>query len=222
MKLNALMIGALAAIAVAVSAEPGDAKKGEFGELMERARKAKEEGRYDEAREIAERIRKMRGMEEKRGEHLKHDGARRPDLEHLKTKVEELNREGKHEEAEHLKKQAMGEFMAHRKEGGPPKVAGGDDRLDHVMEAIKHLRAAKLNEPAENLEQVAAKLREEMEVRKREEAAKHVTKKAGPGPAAGELEALRHQVKELSASLEQIRNELAKERGEQVKKPQKP
>ena len=68
----------------------------------------------------------------------------------VKQRIEELNAAGKHEEAETLAMRLRGEMT---QPGEQP------ERMQHIMEAVRHLRAAGLKEPAENLEKMAGELK---------------------------------------------------------------
>lgn len=174
-----------------------------MGHLLERAKKAKAEGRYDEARELAEQIRKLHGTK------LKHGEGKKEDLPRMKAEIAELHRAGKHEEAEKLQermKQAL--HRAHAE--GPQKEMPPEARLEHLMQAIQHLRMAGLNEPAEQLEQMAGRMRHEIEARRHHEGAAH----------ADEIRALREHTEQLRREVEELREQLKKAQSkEEVKKP---
>lgn len=225
------------ALVSAVNAQEKKPGIPEAQQLMERARQAKEAGRMDEARELAEKARQIGEMH-----HGKKDGRpgfdkeRAEHLEQARRKIEELQREGKHEEAEQLKRRIAG-VMA-EKHGGPPgghdgppgKPAEGPAKIRHLMEAIRNLREAGLNEPAESLEKVLHKMKEDFE-RRQKEGGEHARGPEGegrrkepphPGPEAGprrgapqgpgaepnparELHAIREQVEKLSRAVEELR-----------------
>lgn len=223
MKLTSLITtGCFATFAISLALRAEDGKPNP-AELMKRAQQAKAEGRYDEARELAEQVRKLTGHEKPDEPKHKIDGEKKDKLAHMRAEIEELHRAGKHEQAEELRKKFMGDLMAQHhgpKKEMPHKEPGsGDERLDHVMEAIKHLRAAKLNEPAEGLEKLAAHLKEEMAARKRMEQEHHDKKPGGEG----EVRELREQVQKLSHMVEELRGQLKKQPGDaEVRKPEKP
>ncbi len=212
MKLTALLAGAIAAFALAVQAESPEPKKDgkdDFHELLERAQKAKAEGRYEEARELAEQLRQKRGIDKT---DRKPDGERPERMARVKEEIEELHRAGKHEEAEQLKRKYQGEFMAkHRPDGKGP--APEDERLGHLQEAIKHLRAAQINEPADQLERMAEHLREELQARKRaegEEFRKKHPEGGKHGPEAGQLREVRERLDQMNRKIEELNAKLQK------------
>ena len=75
-------------------------------------------------------------------------------MEAAKRRIQELHEAGQHEEADRLAKR-LSEGTGHQ---GDPH-----ERMQHVAEAIKHLRAAGLNEQAENLEQMMRKMQQKPE-----------------------------------------------------------
>ncbi len=208
MKLTALLAGALVAFALSASAESPEVKKDDIHELLERAQKAKAEGRYEEAKELAEQLRQRQGFEKR---DRKPDGEKPEQLSHMKAQIDELHRAGKHEEAEQLKRKFQGEFMARHHDGKHP-ASPQAERLEHLMEAVKHLRAAKINEPAEQLERMADKMREDLEAQKRAEAGHPMKHHDGrmPGEAAGQLQAIREQLEKTNRKIEELDARLRK------------
>ena len=198
----------------------------EAQKLMERARQAKEAGRYQEAHELAEQAKKI-GQTHREGKPGPGGGA--PErLEKVRHEIEELHRVGKHEEAEQLKRR-VGEAMEHRKEP-PLKEGEGPERLRHVMEAIRHLREAGLKEPAEGLEKLAHGMREQLEHlehaekgRKPEPGPKGEPPRKGdkPHPPGAELHAMREQMEKMARAIEELRAQIKGHDGEEVRKPRK-
>lgn len=188
----------------------------EAQKLMERASKLKAEGRYDEARELADKADKLRG------EHREHAGKKKegpPPPEHFaraKKEIEELHRAGKHEEAEQLKRR-IAEFHEHGK--ALPKGPGAD-RLRHLMEAIHHLREADLPEPAERLEQMAREM--QVEMAKQREVAEHAGHPPKHHPPVDEIRRLQEQIEKMAHAIEELRAQARKHHGEEVKRPDKP
>lgn len=151
-----LSIALIAAATVSAShAQEGADIKARFKELEAQARAAKEAGRHDEAQAIMEKAKRM--IAEKR------DGEQGGDkLEMAKRKIEELRKAGKNEEADQLERRVReaGEKRRDREKEKPAgKVRdgerGGDERMEHIEQAVKHLRAAGLHEPAERILQMA-------------------------------------------------------------------
>jgi TolA-binding protein len=231
MKLTSLLVGLFFAVALAASAEGEKKPNPQTQELLERARKAKEEGRYDEAKKLAEQLREQGGFEKHGRPDARHGGEKAEKLHHMKAEIEELHRAGKQEEANKLRDKFESELRSEHKdfkgEHKEPRhdVGGGDERLGHLMEAIKHLRAAKINEPAEGLEHMAAQMREELERQKHASGEKHAGGEKHPmmkpGPEDHELQELRGQMKQMAHAIEEMRGELNRLRGDEVRKPEK-
>lgn len=285
MKITFSLITALALVS-AVNAQDKQPGIPEAQKLMERARDAKAAGRYDEAKELAEKAEQIahaqkdgkgRGAEKgprlekphheaaggketedklARARHAieemhragKHEEAEQMErrvagfMQHEKGpkggkphdekgggkgmddkmararhEIEELHRAGKHEEAEQLKHR-IAEGMEHKKQAPQPTKEGeGPARLRHVMEAIKHLRDAGLNEQAEGLEKLARGMHEKFEHHEHAEKGR----KTGPGPegeqprkgdkphpAGNELHAMREQMEKMAHAIEELRAQL--------------
>jgi hypothetical protein len=208
------------AVTATLSAKEDDPASAEAGRLMQQASQAKAEGRYDEARELHEKAKRISGEardEDRRKEG--HDGADRPErprLSRMKGEIEELKRAGKHEEAERLARHLRDRMG---REDGPDfrKPDGeGPARIRHTMEAVRHLRAAGLNEPAEKLEQHAARMKEEFQQRRGGEDGRDAGKDKGPDRSR-EVQELQEQVQKLSRELEKLRHEVEKApKGENV------
>lgn len=180
MRTTLSILSALAFVAAVNADEPKRLESTEAQNLMKRAQEAKAAGRYDEARELAEKARSIAekhrpgdkgkpGMDKERGERF----------EKARHEIEELHRAGKHEEAEQLKRRLAG-AMAEKHAGPPGKPGEGPEKIRHLMEAIRHLREAGFNEPAENLEKTAHKMKEEFE-RRHKEFAEHARGPEGEG-----------------------------------------
>lgn len=181
MRTTLSILSALAFVAAVNADEPKRLENTEAQDLMKRAHDAKEAGRYDEARQLAE---KARGLAEKHrpngGPDMPVDRKERAErFEKAKHEIEELHRAGKHEEAEQLKRRLAG-AMAEKHDGPPGRPGEGPEKIRHLMEAIRHLREAGFNEPAENLEKMAHKMKEEFE-RRQKEFAEHARGQEGEG-----------------------------------------
>ena len=224
MKTTISILTALALMSL-VNAEDKQPGIPEAQQLMERAKQAKEAGRYDEARELAEKAKQIGGMKHEGKPGIKGGAPER--LEKVRHEIEELHRAGKHEEAGQLKRR-VAEAMEHQKKGAGPKEGEGPARLRHLMEAIKHLREAGLNEPAEGLEKLARKMHEEFEHREHGKD-KHVKGEPGKGEqprkadkphAPGdELHAMREQMVKMSQAIEELRAHMRAQGDEQARKP---
>jgi len=117
---------AIAPLSTPAFAQDGDPLRGKITELEGRARAAKEQGRPEELRDLMEQLHRL---------HLEMDGRE------VQRRIEELQKAGKHEEAEQL---------AHRVQ----EARGDAERRQHAAEAIKHLHAAGLHEQAAQIEQI--------------------------------------------------------------------
>ena len=130
-----------------------DDARAQTEQLIEKAKRAKAEGRGDEAEELMKRAKELRVAQMKEGDRERQREGDEKSAR-LKREIEELRAAGKNEEADRLIARIKGE-----REGQAP------DRIQHVMQAVGHLRAAGLKEPAEHLEQMARQMREEGEHR---------------------------------------------------------
>lgn len=137
---------------------------------------------------------------------------KRSKLPGLKERIEELHKAGKHEEANALRDKLAGELMEQRKHPQKPVAEGpSEGRLEHLGEAIKHLRAAGMHDVASNLEKAAAQMREQLH------ASKH------PGVGKDEIHALREQVEKLQHAVEELRGQMRQAAPqEDVRKPANP
>ena len=214
MKISRLLplIAIFATSAVGFAQGP-DKNRAQVEELTERARRAKAEGRDEEAEDIMRKVKQLQGeLREgapQKPEHDKAAGVRR--------EIEELQKAGKHEEAERLAKKVFG--------GDPGGAhAEGPERLQHLLQAIEHLRAAGLNEPAASLEGVAREMKENLG---RKGALPESGGKPHPGaPADGgdvraQMQKLAHSVEELRAQVQSLRGEGGKKKEMIVEKGEK-
>jgi hypothetical protein len=121
--------------------------------------------------------------------------ARRGEIHAMLERADELARNGKSEEAESLRRKAREQMGPSPRPGQVPGSPGAPHnpnpvaKLRHLQQAIGHLREAGLNEPAENLENMARRLREEIRQQER------------PRDGTAENEALRREVRELREAL---------------------
>ncbi len=120
-----------------------------------------------------------------------------------------------HAEAERMIAQLKGREAEVKSEKHPGKGGPEGERLRHVMEAVEHLKAAGLHEPAKSIEEIAQHMRREMEEHmKRQQAEAQHREKEGKAPSdarpQAELEELRQQMRRMAAQLEQLQGELKK------------
>lgn len=219
MKTIISILTALAFLSAVHAEEPKRGESVEAQKLTERARDAKQAGRYAEAAELSEKAEHL--LEKQRGEKPGPGGVDAGRLEKARHEIEELHRAGRHEEAEQLKRHVAEGRASGR--GGQPTEAEGPAKLRHIMEAIHHLREAGLDEPAEGLEKLAHKLREDVERREREHAGRGREPEKhdlAPRPPAGEMHAMREQIEKLGRAVDKLRAQLNRRGGsEEVRRP---
>jgi hypothetical protein len=80
------------------------------------------------------------------------------------------------------------------------------------MEAIEHLRAAGLNEPAENLQKMAHEMRAHLERERRDSGSPESHRPSGP--PAERLEEMQKQIRNLSSQVQDLRNMMQKRDGD--------
>ncbi len=221
MKLPLLLtLCAAALLSTPVFAEESDPLRAKIKELEERAHTAKEQGREDESRELMQQARRFHA--EMKG----HDES--DQLEDAKNQREALRKAGKQEEAAQLERRLRG---ANQHSGDRERQDSGSDaeRRQHAMEAIKHLHAAGLHEPAERIEQM---LREHEKVAGQE--SRERGERRGPegvNPREGQEQMQRamremqeqtqrafrethEQMAKMARTIEELRAQLARQRGE--------
>jgi hypothetical protein len=149
-------------------------------------------------------------------------------LQSLMERAREAKAAGRFDEAKELAEQAeklQRELQGHDGVKKPQKHAekhpGKDmphlkgpeaERLRHIMQAVEHLHAAGLHEPAKNIEEIAQNLRRELEERMKREQAEAHGKEKHPGEmkAHAELEEMRQQMRRMAEMIEQLQAELRK------------
>lgn len=228
MRTTISIMTALALVSAVNAEEPKRNEIPEAQKLMERARQAKEAGRFDEAHELAEQAQKIGGAHREGRPGI--NGGAPERLEKVRHEIEELHRAGKHEEAEKLKHRIT-EAMEHKKQ--PPAIKDGEGpaRLRHLMEAIRNLREGGFNEPAEGLEKLARGMREQFEHREQPEKSRKPDsgpkdgppRKAGPPPhpPGDELHAMQEQIAKLAHAVEELRAQIKGRGDEEVRKPRR-
>ena len=206
MKTSLLVTAAAAMVtALSLSAQSVDDIRAEAARIAERAGQAKREGRMDEARELGQQAEKLhRELREREGGK---DGGDKAAA--IKREVEELHRAGKHDEAERLQRRLSG---MHAHQGHDKKTAGaeGPQRLQHLVEAIRHLHQAGFGRQAEELEKLAAHLKEEMmrdEMRARGGAGPEALEKIVAAHKA-EVQAMREEMQKMARAVEELRGQV--------------
>jgi hypothetical protein len=205
-------------LAGAQAQEPGK-MRAKANELIEQAQRAKSEGHPDKAEELMRQAKRLQS-ESRETEKPKPERAK---PEAMMREIEELNRLGRHEEAEQIKRRMVAEQGHGPKQPGP--IAGDRERLAHISQAIEHARVAGLREEAEHLEQIARLVKEEMG---------HREHGAPGGPAGADqlqgamremregMEELRVRTQKMAHAIEELRDQVralqggaAKKKGEQ-------
>ena len=198
MKPTILILTVLAAAGGLISAQEAQGNpKQAFEQLMEKARDAKSAGRFDEARELAEKAEKLRHeMHELRlknaheGEkHAKHPpmksaGPGPERFEHVMQAVQHLHAAGMHDVAENL--QRIAESMRHA-----------------MQEHLKHEHVAAQKKPM-----LEAKPAPQKKPAPDKKPGEQVKKPAAPNP---ELEELRQQMRRMQEQIEKLGGELKKQ-----------
>jgi len=117
-----------------------------------------------------------------------------------------------HEQVERMR-QEMKKSVEHPGGGKLTGKGPQGERLQHIMQAVEHLNAAGLHEPARDIAQIAQNMRRELEEHMKREQAEAREKEARNHPemkAHAELEEMRHQMHKMAEQIEQLRAELKK------------
>ena len=186
-------------------------------------------GKKEEAakvlKHVQDAIAKFRGQGEhgKRGEG-EQDQEVRKFLEQAERKINELRKQGKHEEAEKLLRHVKAE-MAERREHGKrgEREHGNEARMKHIGAAIEHLQAAGLRDWAEELAAHARRMNKDgdreghtREAREDREEPGHRHEnhehKHGEDEGNGDINQLRREMNEMRNALREIQKHLEKRR----------
>ncbi len=161
-----------------------------------------------------------------------------PMTDKLRHQIEELNRDGKHEEAERLQHHAremwaqrQREFQTQHRDDSHRSGASGSpgERETHLAEAAKHLHAAGINIPPEMLERLAHRSSEKMGSRSEgsradgprfegsrgehsESAHPPFPPKSAPG-AGAPLEAMHNEIRTLARQVQELRGMMQRQQG---------
>jgi hypothetical protein len=124
------------------------------------------------------------------------------------------------EQAEKLQRELQGHDGVKKPQKHAEKHPGKDmphfkgpeaERLRHIMQAVEHLHAAGLHEPAKSIEEIAQNMRRELEERLRHQQAEAQDgKHSGEMKAHAELEEMRQQMRRMAEMIEQLQAELRK------------
>ena len=185
--------------------------------LTREAQAAKEQGRNDDAHELMAKSKQLevelrdRQLAEGEGEHK--------DQTDFKARIsresEARERARKTGDAQELRRK-LGHAKELDRRRNDFKHDEGDGRAHHVMEAIKHLRAAGLNEPAEHLERMARQMREGGEP---DGHPRGDRRPDGLHAATHELhtamQEMREQMQKMQHQIQELRAHIAKKAGEE-------
>jgi hypothetical protein len=147
------------------------------------------------------------------------DGKNNPreEAEKLMHRALEAKEAGRIEEAKKLHEQVermRQEMKKSVEHAGGGKLTGKGpqgERLQHIMQAVEHLNAAGLHEPARDIAHIAQNMRRELEEHMKREQVEAREKEARNHPemmAHAELEEMRHQMHKMAEQIEQLRAEL--------------
>ena len=197
-------IATFAIIATAVAQKPGDAHE-KISSLIEQAKRAKTEGRVDDAKELMEKAKSLEGQLH-RQQSAKQEPVKKqkPAPEHEKTAAVEKKEKGEPKNKEHS--------------GHPDKKHAAHERLMHVVEATKHMQAAGFPEAVERLEEIARDLKAGLAKSKSGAASE---KPGAPSRQQEEIHAnlrdLRAQLEKLAHAVEELRDQVHSERTKKQK-----
>jgi hypothetical protein len=213
--------GMTVATTPAFSQKDDDHAAVEVRQLLEKARAAKADGRFDEAEELASRAKALRGEVKRDGEakgERKHTGVADEQIGRIKGQIQQLRAAGKDQEAERLERELSERVHAAH---GDMKRRETPERVQHAREAVKHLHAAGLYDEARHAEAAAQRLGQEARgeaERDRGEGERGERRSDGERVAGAERERqaelgeLRAQMRKISAELDNLRQELQRQR----------
>lgn len=117
-----------------------------------------------------------------------------------------------HEQVERMR-QEMKKSVEHPGGGKLTGKGPQGERLQHIMQAVEHLNAAGLHEPARDIARIAENMRRELEEHMKREQVEAREREARNHPEMkvhAELEEMRHQMHKMAEQIEQLRAELKK------------
>jgi HAMP domain-containing protein len=210
-KLSFLGVLATLLVATGVQAQNPDSRRAEAEKLFEKANQAKAEGRGEEAEKLSIQAKKLQGEVGDR------DDADREQVRRLKREIKELRHGGKRNEAGRLDREHGGR----RDQASRPLPPGEPgERLRHVQEAIAHLRAAGLEEPADHLEQEARKIRGAVEQAHRNMGGRPPEPQelqAAMREMRENMQAMRGELQKMAQVVNELREQMKRERGDSGK-----
>ena len=195
------------------AASPDELRAG-IEKLTREARAAKEQGRNDDANELMAQSKKLQAeLREQGAESGEKD---QPDLKaRVARELDLLERAGKSDEAQELRRK-LGHGKELDRRRNDFKHGEGDERAHHVMEAIKHLRAAGLQEPAEHLERMTRQMREGGEHDGRPRGDRRPDEvQAATRELHTAMQEMREQMRKMQHQLEELRAHTAKKSGDE-------
>jgi hypothetical protein len=141
-----LTLSAVALLSLPALAQEGD-ERSKIKDLESRARSAKQQGNAEEAQKWMEQAEALRAKARK--SEGQDDAGDKPKAS--KPRVDMLRNAGRREEAQARDQQPREATGTHDRRDHGPGQPDGHDRAEHIREAVRHLHAAGLHEPAENI-----------------------------------------------------------------------
>lgn len=177
--MNASQITTIVALALATPVFAQEGAREKIHDLKSRAEAAQAEGRADEAEKLRGAARELAERSEAGSAKREGEPRERPNREHLQAmleksrlEIEEAERAGRPEQVADLKHRLArltsalhesesneGERLKKSGKSERPVSADPQRRLQHLSEAIEHLRAAGMKEPAERLSEQAHEMK---------------------------------------------------------------
>lgn len=172
-------------------------------------------GRKEEAHELMRHAEEVIAKHRRdRDHHAPHREAEIKEfVEDAERKIHELLEQGKKKEAEQLRRRVQEELAAiHRQHEHQHEHPGNEERARHIHQAIEHLKAAGLEEFAEELvSHLHRRHHDETKERENHHRNNH-EREEREGHDDRDLEELRNHVRELSHALRKIQEQLEEQR----------
>jgi hypothetical protein len=181
------------------------------------------DGKHEEAERVRHEIQEMYSRLAPRGRDGGPAGAGpdrekvREQMQAMRQKIEQLEKEGKHEEAEKVKREAyslMGRQYPRGGEGGSGQPQAPGDisvRIQHLRAAAENLKAAGMDQEAQRILQVVDRIEQRGEGEGRSRSAGQPTPGRGPrgdGGTAPEVQELRSQIQQMHHEMEEMREQI--------------
>ena len=228
--MKTLQLTAAIAIAISSTAFAQEGIRDKIRELENKAGAAQTEGRPEEAEKLRNEARELAARA--KAENEKRDGEKRekPGREELQSMLEKSRqqleaaaRDGKQDETAEIKQRIARLESALRESGGDgrraekrgqqpdrPELAEPMRRLQHLHQAIEHLRAAGMNEPANSLAEQAQEMKRQIAGAtegKRPDGEKHPKAERQISELREGMMSLHRQMQEMQKRLEELSRE---------------